>query len=281
MKYIHILVLVLLTAFTAVGQSDLQKMVDTEHTFAQMAAEKGTRAAFLENLADDGFVFVTDKTNGKIFWTARAPAMSLLSWAPNYADISSNGTLGYTTGNWEFRAKGKDDTPSAFGDFITLWLRQPSGKYKFVIDIGIGHAKPEKYSAEWTTSDDKIPDKNGNDRASADFGMAFYQLVTAKGLNKAYEMYAADNIRAYREDKLPILGKKNLKSVTASDKSTVIFANRGVFFSSADLAYMTNTYTKLDGEKIVEKGNFMQIWKLSSGKWQIVLDIFKPVPSDN
>ena len=30
--------------------------------------------------------------------------------------------------------------------------------------------------------------------------------------------------------------------------------------------------------KQIEKGNFLQIWKLRGGKWQIVLDAFVPVP---
>ena len=38
-----------------------------------------------------------------------------------------------------------------------------------------------------------------------------------------------------------------------------------------------NTQTKED--KSVEKGNYMQIWKFIDGRWQIVLDIFKPVPA--
>src|SRR5438270_5693753 len=108
------------------AQADLQRVVETEQAFARMAADKGTKAAFLANMTDDAVVFNPEKVNAKASWSARAngtPGVPLLSWAPNYADISSDATLGYTTGNWEWRAKGKDDNPSAFGDFITVWLR--------------------------------------------------------------------------------------------------------------------------------------------------------------
>src|SRR5437868_10756079 len=148
MKVLFTLILLLLTYAVGSAQGDLQKLVDTEHEFARAAAEKGTKTAFLAYLTDDAVVFVPDQTNGKAFWTARGDTSSLLSWAPNYADISANGIMGYTTGNWEFRANGKGDAPSAFGDFITVWLRQPSGRYKFVIDIGVSHDKPAKYSSE-------------------------------------------------------------------------------------------------------------------------------------
>ena len=280
MKALWIFISTLFLTVSAFAQTDLQKLVDTEHAFAAIAAEKGARAAFLENLADDGLVFNPDKVNGKALWSAKPEASYLLSWAPNYADISSNGILGYTTGNWEYRAKGKDDAPSAFGDFVTVWLRQPSGKFKFVIDIGVGHAKPDKYLTEWTTSADNGAGKIAGDSAASEIATEFYQLATARGIVKAYETYAADDIRVYREDKFLILGKKNFRSLVSRDKAVVTFAKRGVFFSSADLAYSTNAYTRFADGKIVEKGNFMQIWKLRGGKWHIVLDIFKPIPPE-
>ena len=169
MKCLMLLIAVLLVCqSTSKAQSDIQKLVDTEHAFAAAAAAKGTRSAFLEYLADDGLVFTPDSTNGKAFWTARTTSPSLLSWAPNYADISSNGILGYTTGNWEYRAKGKDDAPGAFGDFITLWLRQPDGRYRFVVDIGVSHDKPEKYSTEWTTFSSGGSKDNRSCRGSSD-----------------------------------------------------------------------------------------------------------------
>lgn len=279
MKRLFSLLIALVLCIGIAAQTDLQKVIDTEHAFAQLAADKNTRTAFLANMADDALVFVPDKTNGKAFWTARPEATSLLSWAPNFADVSSNGILSYTTGNWEFRPKGKADAPVAFGDFITLWLRQPDGKYKFVIDIGVGHPKPDKYLTEWTTAAAGKRGEKAGDEGASDVATGFYQLVTAKGLGKAYDTFAADDVRAYREDKMPILGKSSLKTVVAADKGIVTFAKRSVFFGSADLAYTTNTYTKTEGGKTIEKGNFMQIWKLRGGKWQIVLDIFKPVPA--
>ena len=260
------------------AQSDRQKLVDTEHAFARMAAEHGTKAAFLANMTDDALVFNPDMANGKAFWNARGESKGLLSWAPNYADISSNGILGYTTGNWEYRAKGKDDSPAAFGDFITLWLRQPEGKYKFVIDIGVGHAKPERFSADWTTSTPDKSEQKAKVKPTNDAATAFYQLAEANGVAKAIEKFADQNIRSYREDKFPVFGKKSVVKMMKSDKAAYSFAKRGTTFSSDDISYNLNTYTKTQGGKIVEKGNFLQIWKFHGGKWHIVLDIFKPVP---
>ena len=120
-------------------KNDLQKLVETEQTFAKTAADKNTKAAFLEFLADDGIVFNPTEANGKLVWKARPESPALLAWNPAWADISSDGKLGYTTGGWEFRPKGKTDKPAGFGEYVTLWQKQGDGSYKAVLDIGINH----------------------------------------------------------------------------------------------------------------------------------------------
>src|SRR3982750_4365980 len=187
------LILIFVLAFSVAGSAqnpDLQKLVQSEQAFAKLASERGTKYAFLENMTDDALVFTPDKTVAKPFWAARGESSSLLSWAPNFAAVSSSGLLGYTTGNWEFRAKGKDDTPTGFGDFITVWQRQPDGKYKWVIDIGVSHDKPVKYSTEWTTFSDKVIETNENKSSAADFANRFYELPGPGGLMRGYTQLA-------------------------------------------------------------------------------------------
>jgi len=277
MKVLIILATLLICFSSSTAQTDLQKMVDAEHAFAQLAANGDTRTAFLSYMTSDAVVFVPEQTNAKAFWDVKVPNQSLLSWAPNFADISSNGILGYTTGNWDFRAKGKDDTPSAFGEFITLWLRQPDGKYKWVIDIGVTHAKPDNYSTDWTTIKPEKAQKSSTIAPTSNPVEEFYQMVAAKGVAKAYQNFADDNIRSYREESLPIVGKKNVLKLLKDDKAAISFAKRSTAFAAGDISYNLTAYTKTFGSKI-EKGNFLQIWKFYNGKWHIVLDVFKLVP---
>src|ERR1035437_1771732 len=228
MKTVVILVLLLYATLPTPAQqnADLQELVGTEHAFAQMASEKGTKAAFLAYIADDGLIFRPEPTNGKVFWTLRPDSSALLTWAPNYSDVSSNGILGYTTGNWEFRPQ-KGSEANAFGDFITIWLRQPSGEYKFVVDIGVNHPKPDKYSTDWISAAEKTIDPNEKNTTAADVAQGFYNTVATKGAKNAYKEFAAADIRLYREGKFPFLGKKAaLDAVNAKD-STVGFAKRG------------------------------------------------------
>jgi ketosteroid isomerase-like protein len=278
MKFIVVLSILLLTVLSTFAQSDLNKLVDAERSFAKTALEKNTRDAFLEFMSSDAIVFVPERTQAKQFWTARTPNGSALVWAPNFADISSNGILGYTTGNWEYRAKGRDDQPSAFGDFVTVWLRQPSGQYRWVVDIGVGHEKPAKYSDEFSSP---TVASTGNPRSlsAADSANRFFEAVYKQGILRAYASFADDNVRFFRENEMPGLGKRDLLSRVKKDKGTLTIPKRMVFFESDDIAYVTNTYTYAAGSGDPVTGNFLQIWKFAGGQWKIVLDIFKLSPA--
>ena len=60
-----IIILIAASAFVTRAQDDLRKMVDTEIAFAKLAAEKGTRHAFLANMSDDAVIFTPDRTVAK------------------------------------------------------------------------------------------------------------------------------------------------------------------------------------------------------------------------
>jgi len=274
-----VFIIVLLTVASVFGQSDLDKLVGTERAFAAAALDKGTRSAFLEFMSSDALVFSPDRAQAKPLWTARPESPSALIWAPNFGDISSNGILGYTTGNWEYRAKGRADSPSAFGDFVTIWLRQPSGQYRWVVDIGISHAKPDRYSEEFSRTGNAVSAAVKDIPSAADSANRFFEAVTKQGIQKAYSLFADNDVRFYRENEFPATGRSALIDRIKKDKGTFVFPKRSVFFESTDIAYVNNSYTFTPENGPVQNGNFLQIWKFINGKWKIVLDLFKPVPS--
>jgi ketosteroid isomerase-like protein len=277
MKFPLILFLSALLSLNIFAQDDLHKLVDTEHSFAKLAGEKGTKAAFLAFLADDGIVFDPEPANGKKVWSARPESQSLLAWFPNWADVSSNGALGYTTGNWEYHPAGKDSASTGFGEFATVWQRQPDGTYKFVVDLGVSHDKPAASSSEWRSPADTGKELNEKKSSAADATVGFFETAMKQGMNKAYKTYGADDIYMLREGKSPIIGKSAVAGTIKSDKSAIKFNPQTTFVGSADLAYIVNSYTLTHADKTVEKGNFLQVWKLRGGRWQIVLDVFSPV----
>jgi ketosteroid isomerase-like protein len=278
MKLFGIVLFTLAAASVCLSQSSLEKLVDTEKAFAKYAAEQNTKAAFLEFLADDGVVFSPNRSNGKEVWRARKESSSLLSWYPSFADISSSGLIGYTTGPWDFRAKGKDDTPSAYGHYVTLWQKQPSGEFRAVLDIGVSHPVPGAKDAPWSLPANAASDPNAKNSYAGDTAASFFSMLREGDTEKAYKTFAADDIRLYREGAAPVTGKKAALAIIKKDRSLIDSSRRVSFFGSGDLAYVTNTYSRSEKAQVTETGNFMQIWKFRQGRWQLVLDIFVPLP---
>lgn len=268
--------------------SDLDSLVNTERSFARTAAERGTRDAFLAFLAEDGIVFAPDPQNGKKTWEARPSRPGLLSWEPIYADISAAGDLGYTTGPWEFRPKGADDKPVAFGNFMTIWRKQSDGTFKFLLDLGISNPQPASNPAIQFSS---VKSKATKNASEADLQTArnnilglereFAGAVSSRGAAKAYTAYAADEVRLLREGKAPFVGKQAAQSaIEASSGKLVWQAAKADVARSVDLGYSYGTYEwKSDDGKQEESGNYVHIWKRGpDGKWRLVMEVLNPIP---
>ena len=61
-----------------------------------------------------------------------------LVWAPLLGRAAASGDLGYTVGTAELRVAGKPET--SFLKYLTIWVRQPDGSWRFVLDGG--NARP-------------------------------------------------------------------------------------------------------------------------------------------
>jgi len=280
MKIIPIILFVAFVCSPADAQTALQRLVDTEYAFAAMAAEKNTRTAFLTFLADDGVVFNPQRTNGKQVWTARKESAALLSWYPIFADISSNGMIGYTTGPWEYRPKGKDDAPVAFGHFMTIWQKQQDGNFKAVLDLGVSHEKPSAAESKLTPVGAADPKGGGIKTHAGDVAAQFFEAASHVGLDRAYKEFASDDIRFMRSDRFPLFGKKAVLKEVSATKAKLFISNRMAFYGSGEIAYATNVYSLVQDGKAIETGNFAQVWKYCEGKWQIVMDVFVADPKD-
>jgi ketosteroid isomerase-like protein len=279
MKIPAILFLIISGCAQLFGQSDLQKLYDAEKAFERAAGEKGINRAFVEFSAPDGVCFNPDRINCREYWGARAASPAGLFWNPNFIDVSSNGAMGYTTGNSIYRPKGKDDPNAYYGQYATVWQRQPGGTYLAAIDLGISHDKPASIETQWKSPTDSGRELNEKKSSAADAATTFFETATRQGLSQAYKTFLAADARLLREGKAPILGKQAALAEFKNDKTKVSFAKRSVFVGAADMAYISNSYTATDKSgKQTEKGNFLQIWKLRGGKWQIVLDVFLPIP---
>ena len=257
--------------------NDTRKIYETERAFEKAVAEKGINAAFIEFLSPTGVMFLPDVVNAREAWRSRPASPASLTWNAVWIDISSNGALAYSIGNSRYRAKGKDDPQIFYGHYLSVWTRQPDGRYLAALDAGINHDKPPAEPADWRSPLENKTETNPDRYSAADSAVNFYQAVVSN-TKKAYRSYLAEDAIVLRQGKLPAFGKRDALSLV-DDSNKILFAKRKMFTEAADLGYVHAPYTMTDKKGVeVERGNFVQVWKLRNGKWLIVADVLIPLP---
>ncbi len=278
MRTLLLLVLISFTALSLVAQNPAQKIYDTERAFEKMVAERGMKAAFIEYLTPDGIMFFPDAANGRETWKAREASLASLTWNPVLIDVSSNHALAYSISNSIYRPKGKDDTNAFAGHYISIWVRQPSGEYRAVLDTGITHESPLSVSRDWRSPAGYGTEKNQRQLSASDSSTGFYQMAEESGVSKAFKSYLADDAILMRDGMKPFIGKREAIDFISRQKGQFRFAKSKSFLEAADLAYVHSHYTVSDKSGTeIEHGNFVQVWKLRNNKWMIVADIVVPI----
>jgi ketosteroid isomerase-like protein len=149
MKLQNVIMALLITASTAWCQKATvdsietwkKDVLQTERDFQKKAGDEGIGPAFTA-FADENAVILRGggavkgkKAIGDFY--ARLPANEkvVLTWEPDFVDVSSCGDMAYTYGNYRrivYDSRGKSTSSS--GVFHTVWKRQPGGSWKFVWD---------------------------------------------------------------------------------------------------------------------------------------------------
>ena len=278
MKLIAVAVVLVISGVVAIAQSpNARKIFDTEKDFERTVAEKGIKAGFIEFMAPSGVIFRPGPVNARETFANGPDSPASLVWNPVWIEVSSNGLLAYSIGNSIFKPNGKDDTNEIYGHYISVWSRQPDGGYLALLDTGINHDKPAAMSTEWKSPN--LSDPNERKISAADSSTGFWQAVENVGSVKAYRTFLADDAIVMRSGKQPYFGKKAAISFLETQQPRIKFPKRKAFVESTDLAYVYDTYTLVDkaGSEI-ERGNFVQVWKLRKGKWQIAADVWVAAP---
>jgi ketosteroid isomerase-like protein len=280
MRSILFLLTLLFGCAGAYAQTDLQLMLETEKAFHRAAVERGMKPAFLEYLSSDSVFFHTTAVNGREFWRSRQDrSPALLIRNPSFADISSNGRLGYTTGSWTLYPRGKNDVLTEYGQYVTIWEKGPDDKFHASLDIDISHEKLPVSQMRRKLTANKIKDRNKKGYSAADASMNFLRMSMGRdGLGAAYERFAASDVVLLREKAPPIRGKRRVVKATKNYVS-IDFPKRIATYESGDLAYVWNPCEYADSGEGTEKGSCLQIWKLRDAQWYIVLGVLARVPN--
>jgi len=268
----------------------LMAMITTERDFSRMSEEKGIRESFTEFIAEDGILFRPRAVFGKKWMHENRLSPSttrpLLVWQPIFAGMSRAGDLGYTTGPWQFKNDIKDAKFSAFGTFMTVWKKQPDGKWKFVVDLGVSNPEPKKRSlltyGEPASGRFTIDAARGRS-ALQDTELDFSKASVRRGAVEAFLAYASSDVRVFRNQKQPFIGRRAAVAAwtpLATEWSwTTQFADVS---KSGDIGYSYGLYEMRDKatNSVTETGNYLRVWKRVNGAWKLILDLTDPHPPE-
>lgn len=270
-------------------QAALDAMVNAERAFAKTSLEKGTRAAFLEFLAEDSILLEPDPIPAKKAIGSQPARPTYLYWYPVHAEISLAGDLGYTTGPYELRPEGKDDKRAIYGYYSTVWQKQADGSYKAFLDFGIqspqsdmnapvkiAPAVPAKVeTAALPKAKSALDAMLAADRA---FGQA-----AEKGDAPAYAAVLADDARLHRTGAQPYVGKAAILAALSPDPKPLSWQPAGGRVSkSGDFGV---TYGKIRRRQSgpdspwVESDTYAHYWRRQgNGPWKLILEVSSPIP---
>ncbi len=118
-------------------------LIKADEDFYKSALSSGTGRAFI-NFADTDVVIM--RQNSRPLMGKKALEESYLNkdtlktplkWNPLKAEVSPDGKLGYTFGNWEYKTKNRTgNIVETRGNYITIWRRQNDGTWKYIFDGG-------------------------------------------------------------------------------------------------------------------------------------------------
>jgi ketosteroid isomerase-like protein len=242
----------------------VRSLVQAERDFCNISRTQTTKQAFMAVLAEDAILFRPQPVNGKKWMNESPEAPGLLTWEPAWAETSQAGDIGYTTGPYEFRANRTDSVATGFGHYVSIWRRQPDEPWRLVMDVGIGHSKPEKeYILSLPVTENIRPQQASQaqkELVKADRNFA--HTLQEKGIARAYAAHIATQARLYRNGHFPFIGNADIEKYLTTLKGNLVSETSQAFVAVAgDMGYTygTTIYQEEKGDK--QYSNYIRIWK--------------------
>jgi ketosteroid isomerase-like protein len=280
-----------LAASRAHADAALDSLVAHERAFAALATAKGMREAFLTYLDEDGVIFTPTATNGKKSWEAKPESKASLLWEPAYAQVSSSGDLGYTTGPWELHPAPDSSGTAApassylFGTFHSVWKKKRHDAWRVVADIGVVHDRPGRgglgngsftaapFLPIRTMKGSKV-NLNGLDRNLS-------KAMRATGARDAIAAHGATDLRLSTQGAFPATGLDEAELRADSTARFFEFWPEGSgIASSGDLAYTygwSQRFIKAEGAP-ADTGAYLHVWRQEGARtWKLALAVWNPL----
>ena len=256
-------------------KSALKKVIDTEKAFAQTSLDKGSKNAFLEFLGKDAIVFDKGSAlNGLEYWQ-KLDFKNLLTWQPTFAEIAVSEELSYTLGNFQVHNLTAEDKPLSHGSFFTLWKKQTDGNWKVALDFGVNHPEISVITPSIRESYAIFkPYELKNTSILAErmvFMNDFFYWKNAKTSLNPFEPHLSQDIKLYRNNILPIIGREAAKNYLKKtyDKAIVYTGLKAISSQAGDIVCV---YGVISGKG--KMGEYVRIWKQETKDvWKMVVEM--------
>ena len=269
----------LLVVMAAAQTPDPMALVESERAFARDVAARGIRDGFLAHLAEGSIVFAAGPVDGRASYEARPATDSRLAWEPVYAEISSGGDLGWTTGPWTFRPREVEPVAAA-GHYVSLWRLGEDGVRRVELDVGIVHEPvPEPPAAPETRVLTAAPTPSPDPVAELEDADTALSAAAALDLAAAYAGRSSPDLRVYRMGALPAGGEVAVP--LALERGAFAWEPVGSGVSRAgDLGYTYGRARAPDADPAADPGAYLRIWRRDGeGGWRLALDLADVPPA--
>ena len=267
MNKVFTLILSIIIICTSINaQKTIEGMIAAEKAFAQYAADKTTKQAFLQFM-DTGAVQFTEgrPIKSSDFWAKKEENKTRLKWQPQFAEISGSNDFGYTTGPWTFQNTDAD-TITGRGQFTTVWQANNKGEWKFLLDYGNNY---NGVNTSQTVEKIKVPKKAKATVQSLLAVQELFNQLAAINPQAAYQKYLSSQ-SILNFNGLPPL-TKTFEQLSPFNEITagISFNTLGSGISSAgDIGYVYGA--TLNKEK---KDNFLHIWRHEKTGWKLAVAV--------
>lgn len=252
-------------------------LASAETAFAAHSVREDMRAAFLAAFADDGVFVRKGWTIARAHLAGQSAPAIVLDWRAQYVEVAASGEIGLSTGPWKITSKANPAAPPAFGQFVSVWRREPGQPWKVAVDLGIGHPQP----ALWDRPLETVAVQGEAPRGVAGIRSAEERFAAEAraSLRAAYAKHGSAELRFYRDGSPPALGKAAAMTAgTMTDADWVWTVERIETSRANDFGYARGSYAAR-AAPATPAGHFLRVWRVEAGEWRIALDVTSPAPT--
>jgi hypothetical protein len=258
------------------AMDDARSLAAAESAFAAHSLREDMRAAFLAHFAPDGVFVRGGWVNAREWLAPRGAPPIVLDWRPAHTESAASGDMGLSTGPWKITSKADAKAAPAYGQFVSIWKREPGQPWRVAVDLGISHAAPVFWDKPLeTVAVATEPAPAGDTIEAAE--RRFAEDVEAQGTRAAYGKHGSSSLRLYRSDIAPMVGKQAaLAWPGLSGEPRAWTVEKSEAARSNDFGYARGSYAASRGAATA--GWYMRAWHREGGAWRIALDVTNPAP---